>query len=88
MSQAVLKLGLLGLGQMGRNHLRVLSMLRGVDIAFVFDANFAHAQQLATQYGLQAVEDIQKAVAQVDAVVICTPTITHADYIQQLAPLV
>lgn len=88
MSQAVLKLGLLGLGQMGRNHLRVLSMLRGVDIAFVFDANFAHAQQLAAQYGLQAIEDIQQAAAQVDAVVICTPTITHADYIQQLAPLV
>lgn len=88
MNKQTVKLGLIGLGQMGRNHLRVLSMLRGVDIAFIFDANFAHAQQLATQYGLQAVEDIQQAAAQVDAVVICTPTITHADYIQQLAPVV
>ena len=88
MNKQTIKLGLIGLGQMGRNHLRVLSMLRGVDISFIFDANFAHAQQLATQYGLQAVEDIQQAATQVDAVVICTPTITHADYIQQLAPVV
>lgn len=88
MNKQTVKLGLIGLGQMGRNHLRVLSMLRGVDISFIFDANFAHAQQLATQYGLQAIEDIQQAAAQVDAVVICTPTITHADYIQQLAPFV
>ena len=37
--QQVLKVGLIGLGNMGRNHLRVLSMLKGVDLAFVADAN-------------------------------------------------
>ena len=39
MSATTLKIGLLGLGNMGRNHLRVLSMLKGVELCFVSDAN-------------------------------------------------
>ena len=32
--QQVLKVGLIGLGNMGRNHLRVLSMLKGFELAY------------------------------------------------------
>lgn len=82
------RMGLLGLGQMGRNHLRILSMLRGVDLCFIYDADAAHCQSLAAQHGLQAVDDVEAAAAMVDALVICTPTATHADYIRRLAPRV
>lgn len=82
------RVGLLGLGQMGRNHLRVLSLLRGVDIAFVYDMNAEHAAQVAAQYGVPAVTDLDSAVHGIDALVICTPTVTHADYVLQFAPRV
>lgn len=82
------RIGLLGLGQMGRNHLRILSMLRGVDLVFVHDADPAHCAAVAVQHGIAAASDVEVAAREVDAVVICTPTITHADYIRRLAPLV
>ena len=82
------RIGLLGLGQMGRNHLRILSMLRGVDLAFVHDADAVHCAAIAAQHGLEAVQDVEAAARDVDAIVICTPTVTHADYIRRLAPLV
>jgi predicted dehydrogenase len=82
------RIGLLGLGQMGRNHLRILSMLRDVDLVFVHDADPAHCATIAAQYGVNAVADVEAAAREVDAIVICTPTVTHADYIRRLAPLV
>ena len=82
------RIGLVGLGQMGRNHLRILSLLRGVDLVFVHDADFLHCEAIAVQYGVKARPDIEVAAGEADAVVICTPTITHADYIRRLAPLV
>lgn len=81
-----IRIGLLGLGQMGRNHLRVLSILKGVEIAFVHDANGDHARTIAAQHQLPAVDDAVAAAKEVDAVLICTPTATHADYVARLAP--
>ena len=43
------KVSILGLGNMGRNHLRVLSMLKGVDIAYIFDLNLQTLQALSEQ---------------------------------------
>ncbi len=82
------RIGLLGLGQMGRNHLRILGMLRGIDLVFVHDADAAHCAAVAAQHDVRAALDIEAAAGEADAVVICTPTVTHADYIRRLAPLV
>ena len=85
---AEVRIGLLGLGQMGRNHLRVLSMMRGVDIAFIHDRDTEQARKAAAQSGYEAIEDIDDRVDGVDALVICTPTSTHADYVERFAPRV
>jgi len=82
------RVGLLGLGQMGRNHLRVLGMLRDVDLIFVHDVDPVHGAAVAAQVGVKHALDTEAAAREVDAVVICTPTVTHADYIRRLAPLV
>jgi glyceraldehyde-3-phosphate dehydrogenase/erythrose-4-phosphate dehydrogenase len=34
-----LRVSILGIGKMGKNHLRVLSMLKGVVVAKIFDFN-------------------------------------------------
>ena len=39
MKNKVVKVGLIGLGRMGQNHLRVLSILKNVEIVFIFDIN-------------------------------------------------
>lgn len=85
MFEEVLKVGLIGLGNMGRNHLRVLSLLKGVELAFVADANAAVAARAGEAHGIPGVVDPTPLLANVDAVVICTPTVTHADYIRLVA---
>lgn len=87
MAQTPVRVGLLGLGVMGRNHLRVLSMLKGVEIAFIADSNAETARALGETYGVRALSDLTAISGEVDAVIICTPTVTHADMVRRMAPL-
>lgn len=77
--------GLIGLGRMGQNHLRVLSMLAGFDVAFVHDIDHAAGQRVAKDRGVAFRPDLGVALGEVDAVVIASPTTTHADFIIQAA---
>ncbi|WP_106640338.1 Gfo/Idh/MocA family protein [Allosphingosinicella vermicomposti] len=79
------KIGLIGLGKMGQNHLRVLSLMKDTDLAFVYDLDGAAAAQLALQNGVKTGSDLDSLLDLVDAVVICTPTITHGDYLRLVA---
>ena len=85
MTVASLKLGLIGLGNMGQNHLRVLSLLKGVEIAFIHDADPARQARLAAMYGVPGVDDVDAAMAGLDAAVIATPTSTHAEWVERAA---
>lgn len=83
--QKVIKVGLIGLGNMGRNHLRVLSMLKGFELAFVADASAEVAAKAGEGYGIPGVVDPTSLLAGIDAVLICTPTVTHTNYIRLAA---
>lgn len=80
-----IKIGLIGLGNMGQNHLRVLSLLKSVELVFLYDLNSKAAKQLGETYGVQTHADLEQLLPHVDAVVICTPTVTHGDYIRKAA---
>lgn len=85
MDYPLLKIGLIGLGRMGQNHLRVLSILKGVEISFISDADEKLGARLGASSGVKYVSDPAPHLPGLDAVVICTPTITHADYIRLAA---
>lgn len=78
------KIGLIGLGSMGRNHLRILSMLKEAELVFLSDLNTEAANAMAAAHGTHAVADPFTALDAIDAVVLCTPTATHADYILRI----
>ena len=84
MKASALKIGIIGLGRMGKNHLRILLMLKEVELVFISDLNTETANSLAAAHGVPAVSDPFAALDTVDAVVICTPTETHADYIRRI----
>ena len=60
-----LRVSILGIGKMGKNHLRVLSMLKGVVVAKIFDFNEDELKSLSAQYSepytLNADEEIGRA---------------------------
>lgn len=79
-----LRFALLGAGRIGKVHARAVSADPRATLVAVADAMPAAAEALAKEYGCE-VRTIDRiaASADVDAVVICTPTDTHADLIEQ-----
>ena len=78
--QAVLKVGVAGAGVMGRNHARVLSDIRDVELTHVFDPDPAVAEGVAAAYGASPVTTAEAFVAAgLDAAVVATPNRHHAD---------
>ncbi|NPV06521.1 MAG: inositol 2-dehydrogenase [Anaerolineae bacterium] len=84
-----LKLGLIGAGRIGRVHAHTLARaVPGVGLAAIADVRLEAAQELARQYDVPvAVQDHLAILAdpEIDAVVICTSTDTHADLIVEAA---
>jgi myo-inositol 2-dehydrogenase/D-chiro-inositol 1-dehydrogenase len=80
------RFGLLGAGRIGKVHGRAVSQNADARLVAVADAVPAAAEALATQYGIEtrSIEAIE-AADDIDAVVICTPTDTHADLIERFA---
>lgn len=83
-----LRIGLVGLGRMGQNHLRVLGTLRGVDLVGLCDVDFALAQKCAAQFATRAFESAVELAQNVDTLVLVTPTSVHFEQVLQLIPLV
>ena len=70
--------GVIGLGKMGQNHLRVLSILKGAEIEFIYDLDLAVSKDLAKKFGVKNVKNFNEALPHVNAIVICSPTNTHS----------
>ena len=85
MSAQSLRIGIVGLGQMGRNHLRVLSLLKGVEIAFLVDRDAELTARLGRLHDLPTGSELGPMLHRADAVVIATPTLTHGATLRQVA---
>jgi myo-inositol 2-dehydrogenase/D-chiro-inositol 1-dehydrogenase len=81
-----LRIAILGAGRIGQVHARAVGANPNAQLVAVTDVFESAAQALAETYGAQ-VRDIDsiESAADVDAVIICTPTDTHADLIERFA---
>ena len=80
------RFGLLGAGRIGKVHARAITGDANARLVAVADAMPAAAEAIAAQHGC-AVRSIEQIIEanDIDAVVICTPTDTHADLIEVFA---
>ena len=79
-----LRFGLLGAGRIGKVHAKAVTANLKAKLVAVADAMAPAAQAIADQYGCDVRTIAQiLAASDIDAVVICTPTDTHADLIEQ-----
>ena len=80
------RFGLLGAGRIGKVHAKAITSNPKAQLVAVADAFEKAASDLAAQYGsdIRTVDKILQS-ADIDAVVICTPTDTHADLIEQFS---
>ena len=80
------RFGLLGAGRIGKVHARAVAANPQAKLVAVADAFEKAAKEISAAYGaeVRSIEAIEKA-ADIDAVIICTPTDTHADLIERFA---
>ena len=76
------RVGVAGVGAIGRNHARVMAELAAasdgaIEFAAIFDSDQARAQELAATFNTRAVSDLAAFVEHVDAATVAVPTVAH-----------
>ncbi|MBN1312790.1 MAG: Gfo/Idh/MocA family oxidoreductase [Anaerolineae bacterium] len=81
-----MRVGVIGVGSMGRNHARIYADLTGVELVGVADQNMPAAEAVARQYNTQAYSDYLQLLddCNPDAVTVAVPTVDHLDVAQQI----
>jgi len=77
------RVGVLGVGYMGRNHARILSSLPGAELVGVFDRDAEAAGEVASERGARRFDSPEELLDAVDAVVIALPTDAHFESCKQ-----
>ena len=72
-----IRIGVIGVGNMGQHHTRVLSLLKDVEIVGVADINVERGLDTASKYRVRFFEDYRDLLPHVEAVCIAVPTRLH-----------
>ena len=80
------RFGVLGAGRIGRVHANAIASVQGAVLTAIADPVAAAAEAIRAAHGcdIRTIDAIE-AARDIDAVVICTPTDTHADLIERFA---
>ena len=73
-----IKIGVIGAGNMGRNHIRLTSELPEFELVGIFDID-KNVQQVAEQYNTRIFSELDDILPLIEAVIIASPSATHAD---------
>ena len=73
------KVGVIGVGAIGRNHARLYAELESADLVGIYDANEEHAQAIAKEFGTEAFSSIEELAGRIEAASVSTPTVTHRE---------
>ncbi len=71
------RLGVIGVGNMGQHHTRVLSRFKDVELVGISDVNVERGLDTAGKYRVRFFEDYQDLLSHIDAVCIAVPTRLH-----------
>lgn len=74
------KVGVIGLGWMGKVHLRNYSEMHGVEIAGVVDTDQKTLDEVSARFGVPTFTNLDDLLAKgLDAVSVCVPTVLHRE---------
>ena len=72
-----LRLGVVGVGHIGKNHARLYAETDTADFTAIYDTDAANAAQIAQQYHVRAADSLEEFAELVDAASVATPTNSH-----------
>jgi len=74
-----LRIGVFGIGALGRHHTRILSSLEGVALEGIFDPRADVAAAVASEHGARAAASFEDLASRIDAAVLAAPTSVHGE---------
>lgn len=80
-----LKIGVIGTGHMGKNHVRNISEEKRFDFIGIYDADKEQAKDVAAKYEVKAFDSIDELLNNVEAVVVAVPSSLHKDIALKVA---
>ncbi len=83
-SGSMVKIGVIGLGSMGKNHARVCSEIPNVELIGVADVDPTTVHAIADRFQTKGYTDYNKLLPHIDAAIIATPTNTHYEIASKL----
>jgi predicted dehydrogenase len=79
MSEKPIRVAVVGVGEFGKNHVRVWRDLDGIELIGIVDTNAERARKIAGEHGTQVIADLEALTSdRVDAVTLAVPTKEHA----------
>ena len=72
-----IKIGVIGVGNMGQHHTRVLSLLKDVELVGISDLNIERGLDTAGKYRIRFFENYLDLLPHIDAVCLAVPTLLH-----------
>ncbi|MGA9145789.1 MAG: Gfo/Idh/MocA family oxidoreductase [Candidatus Acidiferrales bacterium] len=79
MSDKPIRVAVVGVGEFGRNHIRVWREIEGAELVGIMDTNTERAQKIAAESGTRVLRDLDALMSDgVDAVSLAVPTADHA----------
>jgi predicted dehydrogenase len=76
---ARLRLGVVGVGALGRHHARHLTQLEDACLVGIYDINPTRAAEVAGELSTRSFPDLDQLLAEVEAVTVAVPTPVHAE---------
>ena len=74
-----LKIGVVGTGHMGKNHIRNITDEKRFDFIGIYDVDYDRASELAAEYGTKAYKTLNGLLDDVEAVVVAVPSTLHKE---------
>ena len=73
----MLKVGVLGVGHLGKIHIKCLRMIEEYQLIGFYDPDLENAKLASEEFGLKSFESVKALIEAVDVVDIVTPTVSH-----------
>ncbi len=75
----MVRIGVIGCGHMGRNHIRNIADEKNYDFAGIYDNDPNCANAISAEYGIKAYESKDELLNDVEAVVVAVPSSLHKE---------
>lgn len=77
MSERKLKVGVIGVGALGRHHTRLYKEIKSADLIGIYDANVETARKIAAEFGIKAFTTIDDLAEECEGLSIAVPSNLH-----------